>query len=151
MEGRIEVDLDEQLRSLLSHPDRQVFVGTDSQNDRSRTEFVTVVCVHTVGKGGRVFYCHERMPRIKSLRERLMREVWMSVETGITINGVIPEDRELTIHIDVNPNLKYKSSVCVKEAVGLVQSQGFGYVLKPDSSVASHVADHILKERIVGR
>lgn len=149
MSNRREINIREQLKLLLCEEDKKVFIGTDSQQNGDVTEFVTVIVIVSPGKGGRVFYNHISMSRIDSLRERLMREVWMSLETAIELNDVISDKNELTIHIDINPVLKYKSSICIKDAIGLVSSQGFCYAVKPNSAVATHVADYIIKEFIM--
>jgi len=128
-----------------------VYVGTDSQQDRQRTQFVTVVVVHDPGHGGRVFYTVESVPRIKSLRERLLKEVWMSVQLALEINPFITEESKLEVHVDANPNTKFKSSAYVKELTSLVVSQGFACMLKPDAFAAMHVADHVVKYHVIGR
>lgn len=146
MHGRRPVDLKAEIRALmLEDPNREFVIGTDSQNSKSRTEYITVVIVLQPGKGGRCFFARERVPRIRSLRERLLKEAWMSVELGMELNDVIPDASRLTIHIDANPDTKFKSSDVVQEMVGLVLGQGFGAVTKPDAWAASHAADHIVK------
>jgi len=128
-----------------------VYVGTDSQQDRQRTQFVTVIVIHTPTKGGRALYTVESVPRIKSLRERLLKEVWMSVQLAIEISPMIREDSKLEVHVDANPSTKFKSSKYVKELTSLVVSQGFEAVLKPDAWAAMHVADHIVKGHVINR
>lgn len=144
------VVITEMLQELLSTgPVKEVHIGTDSQQAGKWTEMVTVVAVVTPGKGARAFYCRERLPRIQNLRERLMREVWNSVDTGMALVTLIPEEIDITVHIDANPNLRYKSSSYIKELTALVVSQGFKSVLKPDSFIASHAADHVVKNIVL--
>jgi predicted RNase H-related nuclease YkuK (DUF458 family) len=128
-----------------------VYVGTDSQQDRQRTQFVTVVVIHDPGHGGRAFYTVESVPRIKSLRERLLKEVWMSVQLALEISPFVAEASKLEVHVDANPNTKFKSSQYVKELTSLVVSQGFACMLKPDAWAAMHVADHVVKYKVIGR
>lgn len=150
IEGQ-EIVVADVLRDLLSFPQgKSVHIGTDSQQAGRHTEFVTVLVVLTEGKGGRAFYCRERVTRIKSLRERLLKEVWSSVDTGLALNGMIPDGLELTVHIDANPDLRFKSSNYIKELTSLVVSQGFKMLLKPDSWAASHTADHVVKHKVLG-
>lgn len=131
---------------------KTVYVGTDSQQDGHVTQFVTVVVVHNPGKGGRAFYAVETVrPRIKSLRERLLKEVWMSVQLAMEMHPLLAEESILEVHVDANPNVKFKSSAYVKELTALVVSQGFRAVLKPDAWTASHIADHVVKHKIIGR
>jgi uncharacterized protein len=120
-----------------------VHIGTDSLQTGRFTQFVTVVAVLTPSKGGRAAYSREVVPRIQSLRERLLKETWRSVELGMQVTSVVPGD--LTIHIDANPVLKHKSSQYVQELVGLVVGQGFQSLIKPDAWAASHAADHVVR------
>lgn len=128
-----------------------VYVGTDSQQDGQKTQFVTVIVIHDPGKGGRVFYTTEQVPRIKSLRERLLKEVWSSVQLALEITPFISDESEMEVHVDANPNTKFKSSAYVKELAAMVVSQGFKCMLKPDAWAAMHVADHVVKYKVIGR
>jgi predicted RNase H-related nuclease YkuK (DUF458 family) len=120
-----------------------VHIGTDSLQTGRFTQFVTVVVVLTPQKGGRVAYSREVVPRITSLRERLLKETWRSVELGMNLTNLVPGD--LTVHIDANPVQTHKSSAYVQELVGLVVGQGFNALIKPDSWAASHAADHVVR------
>lgn len=128
-----------------------VYIGTDSQQDGMKTQYVTVVVIHDPGHGGRVFYTTEVVPRIKSRRERLVKEAWLSVMLAMEINPMLSEESTLEVHLDANPNTKFESSKYVKEMVSLVVSQGFAYKIKPDAWAAGHVADHVVKYKVIGR
>lgn len=128
-----------------------VHLGTDSQQDGKVTQFVTVIVVHDPGKGGRAFYSTETVPRIKSLRERLLKEVWLSVALALDVHSMISAESELLVHVDANPDTKFKSSAYVKELAAMVVSQGFRAVLKPEAWAAMHVADHVVKNVVIGR
>lgn len=120
---------------------QDVHVGTDSLQTGRHTQFCTVIIIHTPGKGGRVAYTREVVPRIDSLRERLSKEVWKSVSIALAIAPIaIP-----SVHIDANPEPRYKSSEYVQALVGMVMGQGFRAVIKPDSYAASHAADWIVR------
>lgn len=120
-----------------------VHIGTDSQQAGRLTQFVTVVVILTPRKGGRVAYRREVVPRLTSLRERLLKEVWKSVDLGLQFTSIVNGD--LTVHIDANPVVKHKSSAYVQELVGLVVGQGFKALIKPESWAASHAADHVVR------
>ena len=122
---------------------RTVHIGTDSLQCGRETQFVTVVAVLTEHSGGRAAYSRVIVPRMTSLRQRLLKEVWLSVELGMQLNHVIKGD--LTIHVDANPSEKHMSSRYVQELVGLAVGQGFKAVIKPDSWAATHAADHIVR------
>jgi hypothetical protein len=124
---------------------QSVHIGTDSLQTGRLTQFVTVVVILTPRKGGRVAYRKETVPRIASLRERLLQEVWKSVDLGLQLTPLVPG--ELTVHIDANPVVAHKSSAYVHELVGLVVGQGFKALIKPDSWAASHAADHAVRRK----
>lgn len=122
---------------------QHLHIGTDSLQTGRYTQFVTVVVILTPSKGGRVAYCREVVPRIESLRQRLLAEVYKSTEVAMelteTVNG------ELTVHVDANPEEKHMSSKYVQELAGLVVGQGFKVLIKPESWAASHAADHVVR------
>lgn len=124
----------------------QVHVGTDSLQTGKYTQFVTVVAIlgSVAGRAeNRAAYKRLVLPRIQSLRERLLKEVWLSVELGLELDPLVPG--ELTIHVDANPALKYKSSKYVQELTGFVVGNGFQCKIKPEAFVASTCADHIVR------
>jgi len=133
--------------------EQPVHVGTDSRQAGRHTQFVTVVAILTPGKGGRAAYARAAVPRIASLRERLLREVWLSVELGLELSGVVPG--ELTVHIDANPVVTHRSNRYVQELVGLVVSQGFRAAIKPESWAPGSSGPGLLsgrrKPRRIGR
>lgn len=151
--GGPAVDLRLEVEREVANGATELCIGTDSQQVKRFTEYVTVVVTTRPGKGGRVIFHRERVPRIKSLRERLSREVWMSTSLAMELTapfdiGSNPiDDLELSIHIDANPDPKYRSSEYVQELVGLVVGQGFHAVIKPQSWAAGHAADHCVKHK----
>lgn len=149
IDGKPVDDIVGTVKSLIREKGKIVHVGTDSQQAKKETAFVTILVVLDPGHGGRVFYKEEFMPRIKSLRERLLKEVWLSVNLGLELNAMVPETVGLTVHVDANPNIRFRSSDYVKELTAMVVSQGFKTLLKPDSWAASHAADHIVKRKVL--
>lgn len=116
-----------------------VHIGTDSLQAGRYTLFTTVVVILTPGKGGRVAYSKNIVPRIASLRERLLKETAASVDLGLQLTGIVPGD--LTIHLDVNSDARHRSNAHVSELVGYVVGQGFKALIKPQAWAASHCAD----------
>ena len=123
---------------------QEVYIGTDSLQTGKYTQFVTVVAILTPGKGGRAAYRKSKVNKIRSLRERLLTEVWQSVDLGLQVSPHIPG--RLTVAVDANPDLRYASSRYVQELVGLVVGQGFKVQVKPDSLAATHIADHVVRQ-----
>jgi uncharacterized protein len=149
IEGKRIAGIHEFVRETTLDGHRKVEIGTDSRQAGRLTQFVTVVAILNPGKGGRAVYCREVAPRITSLRERLLREVFLSVSLGLELNPILPASCGLTIHIDANPVVSYRSSRYIHELVGMVVSQGFRAAIKPESWAASHTADRVV--RTLGR
>ena len=156
--GERVADMSTLLRQELRNGGKDIHVGTDSQQSGKGTEYVTVLVVLTPGKGGRVFWTRERVARVRQLRERLYREVWMSTELAMELNatpdidsfGSLMDGNDLTIHVDANPDKRFRSSDYVQELAGMVVGQGFKVLLKPDSWAATHAADHVVKNKVIG-
>jgi predicted RNase H-related nuclease YkuK (DUF458 family) len=135
-------DIHEFIRRETSNG-QQIHIGTDSLQTMKWTQFVTVVVILNTPKGGRVAYRRDIVPRINSLRKRLMDEVWRSV----TFAMELPVNLELTIHIDANPDEKHMSSKYLQALVGLVVGQGFKALYKPLSWASTTVADHVVRSQ----
>lgn len=133
------------VRTASAGGERTLHIGSDSLQRGRMTQFVTVLAILTPGKGGRAAYTRDVRPRIDSLRQRLLREVWLSVDLGLRIAPELPREAELQIHIDANPVPKHRSSRYVQELVGMAVSQGFRAVIKPDAWAATHTADRLVR------
>jgi len=122
---------------------QKIYVGCDSKQKTGSTVFVVAIVIHIdSNRGAKVFFEIKKERRINSLRERLMREVDYAVLTALNIMDAV-EDRPFEVHLDINPDDNFRSSVVVKEAIGYVRAQGLKPVLKPDSIAAYAVADYI--------
>lgn len=125
-------------------PDQRyhLIVGTDSLLS-DRTCFVTAIIVHRVGHGGRYFYRKMYNRKMESLRQRILFETAMSLETAGQISAELSRNGHselpIEIHLDVGPNGDTKR--IVREVIGMVTGSGFLAVTKPDAYGASKVAD----------
>ena len=135
---------------LDSSQESSVYIGCDSirfrKNKQWYAKYSTVVIVHMDSKKGcRLFHESVDMPDYGNLKQRLLTEVQYAVSTATQIIEVLG-DRHLEIHLDINPNPKYKSSVAVKEALGWVKgSLGIDAKIKPSAFAATHAADHAVR------
>jgi hypothetical protein len=121
----------------------KVTIGTDSDILSGRADFVTAVVVHRVGNGGRYFWRRIENEKMHTLRERIIREVLISLDIA---KGVLSElkkfplpDFDFEIHIDVGENGPTKAMI--KEVVAMVRANNFEAKTKPESYAASNVAD----------
>jgi len=127
-----------------------VHIGTDAQKSAHRMEFVTVACVLNPGKGGRVFYTRRFERKDISLYEKLSTETWHSLELAIEMNShfdLTPDNEQIWVHVDANPDTRYDSSDYVKQLAGMVAGSGFPVLVKPNAWCASHVADFAVKNK----
>lgn len=131
-------------------PNTKIYLGGDSERFRANgvwfAEYYTVLIVHIDGKHGckvfgeitreRDFDQKKNKPRM-----RLMNEVMKVADLYIKL-GEILEDKDVQIHLDINPNEKYGSSCVISEAIGYIKGMcNVTPLVKPNSWAASHCAD----------
>ena len=138
---------------IQERPERfyDIVVGCDSSSSEEPC-FPLVVVVLRKGEGGRFFikkihYASER--KFYSWRQRILNEVMLSCEFALFLKESIDKkSKELPdvlnfdfryIHADVGENGQTKDMI--KEVAGLIRGNGFEPKIKPESYVASVVAD----------
>ena len=143
---------------------RDFHVGSDSQVHGNKTTFVTALIAHNKNYGGEVIIHKTNIPNYSSkedlrLRQRLLMEAMMTIETAWHLDQVLPKDANIRIHVDVNNAVQFKSGQYKEELVGMIMGQGYiSYreiedageeqkdyprvvLWKPDSWAAMKVAD----------
>ena len=122
----------------------KVTIGTDSllYADKS-ADFVTAVVVHRVGNGGRYFWRRASFGNFYTLRDRILKEVMVSLDLAKLIIEQLRSMRnakfDLEIHVDVGENGETKQMI--QELVGMIRANNFEAKTKPQSYAASCVAD----------
>ena len=139
-DGTEEVSIDDYVQK---NRDRVFIIGTDSQNYRgaSKCTFTSMLIAYNPGRGGTAILHKNTVPYMDNLRQRLLMEAMRSLELAWHVDAQIDSESVLTIHLDVNDSLKYKSGRYRDELVGLIVAQGFNARVKPDAWGASQVAD----------
>jgi len=122
----------------------KIVIGSDSQLcGANLTDFVTAVVVHRVGNGGRYFWKRIAGQHSFSLRDRIIKEVMLSLETALEILAILrrhPDIRfDFEVHADVGEN--GRSSALIAEVTGMIRAYNFTFKTKPESYAASSVAD----------
>ena len=134
----------------LSH----IVIGTDSQNFSDYTKIVTVICILCEGHGGIFFYDIKKEKRIFDVRKKLEIETQCSLETAGKIVEILEGNEKydelymscpISIHIDAGNSKKGKTWSLIPELVGWVSACGYDCNTKPQSFVASSIADKISK------
>ena len=133
------------VQGLAGEVDVAIHIGTDSQECAGHTDFVTVVALIHPARGGRVFYRKDRVHHRYDLARRLYREAELSLQVALELNDAVLQ--EIVVHVDANEDPRHRSSRFVHGLAGLVRGYGFQVQLKPGAWCATHVADHLVKER----
>jgi len=98
-----------------------LIIGTDSLLSE-KTCFVTAIIVHRVGHGGRYFYRKMFNRKMESLRQRILFETSLSLETAGLISAELSRNGHselpVEIHLDVGPNGDTKR--IIREVIGMV-------------------------------
>lgn len=126
-----------------------IAVGTDSQNSNI-TKVPVTIGIHritnNVGKGGIYFYEIKKIKRINNIRQKIFYETNLSLELALKLNQTFEKSNiphEIEVHVDVG--YKGPTSQYVSEIKGWVKACGFQCVIKPDSYMASSVANRLSK------
>ena len=122
----------------------KIMIGTDSARlADGRADFVTAVVVHRVGNGGRYFWRRLELRNFHTLRDRIIREVLLSLEVAEEVLKALKDANaphfDFEIHADIGENGETKTMI--QEVVGMIRAHNFEARTKPMSYAASNVAD----------
>lgn len=129
-----------------------IIVGTDSQNF-SDTKVVVVIAIQVEGHGGIYFYDIQRIKRVDNVRVKLNYETQQSLQYADSLLNILLDDKykdiidntHFIIHVDAGTNNKGKTKELIPSIVGWIKACGYEAAIKPDSFVASSIADRISK------
>lgn len=135
-------------------PETKIYLGADSERYRKLidgkivtfADYFLVVVIHIDGRHGCKIFGEIQTERdydnkVSKPSTRLMTEVYKVAELYLKLAEVL-EDREVEVHLDINPNEAYNSSIVVQQAVGYIK--GVCNVtprVKPQAFAASYAAD----------
>ena len=141
----------ENMKSFESNT--QIVIGTDSQT-YEQTKIVNVIAIICEGHGGIYFYHISKTDRIADVRKKLYTETEQSLQIADCLleqiensdkYNEIYENCTFTIHVDAGNSEQGKTKELIPSIVGWIKSQGYECEVKPDSYVASTIADRISK------
>ena len=131
-------------------PETKIYIGCDSERFRSQgtwfADYALVVVVHIDGNHGcKIFGEVQRERDYDQNRarpaQRMMMEVYKVSELYLRLSEVL-EGRDVSIHLDINPNEMHGSSCVINQAVGYIKGVcGIDPQVKPNSWAASFGAD----------
>ncbi len=148
----------------------KIVIGTDSEIREKGIDYVSVIAIHRIGKGGRYFWLRSFDNQNLDLRKRIYKEATLSlalaqalleqglennnvtVATGKTIIEVI---KELEKNSGNKKNLVFTNEIeihvdignggptrdMIKEITGMIRGSGFFVKIKPEAFAAQSVAD----------
>lgn len=133
-------------------PETKIYIGGDSERFAIGkdwyADYTLAVVVHINGNNGcKVFgeVHRERDYDQKKNRPRmrLMNEVMKVADLYLKLADVL-EDRDVQIHLDINPNEMYGSNCVINEAVGYIRGMcNVVPLVKPNAWAASSCADRM--------
>lgn len=133
----------------------KIYVGVDSESYLNKNKirmatFYSVVVIHKNGHNGCKIFGHKTTERDytsdkKKPTRRLMQEVYMASALYLELAEAFGE-REVQIHLDLNPSAKHVSNLIVDQAIGYIKgSCNVVPFIKPFAWSASCVADKLLR------
>jgi len=146
-----KIDIEE-VKSFIEKQSQnsKIYIGGDSEKicvgDVWYADYTLVVVIHIEGKHGckvfgevqreRDFDQKKNRPRM-----RLMTEVMKVAELYLKLHEVL-EDRDVQIHLDINPSEMHGSSCVINEAIGYIRGTcNVVPLVKPEAFAASYAAD----------
>lgn len=132
----------------------KIYVGCDSVSYKKHgkwfADFYKVIVVHIDGcRGCKIFGEIETEGDYNTNKKkpsmRLMQEVYKV--SGLYLHLASITDREIEVHLDLNPSKKHVSNLVVDQAIGYVKSMCNveRVFIKPNAFAASYCADRLLR------
>ena len=137
-------------------PQTKVYIGCDSErvmiNNEWWADYILAIVIHIDGKHGcklfgevvreRDFDQKQNRPRM-----RLMNEVYKVSDLYLRLADVII-DREVEVHLDINPSELHGSNCVINEAIGYIRGTcNVIPMIKPKAFAASYAADRFKELR----
>ncbi len=148
------MDYGEVRNYITSHPNAKIYAGCDSQRFKKsgiwNARFIACLIVYEKDVNKIFAEISIEMDYDKNPGKpvmRLMNEVYKISAMVLELKDVL-ENRELEIHLDINPRKEAGSHCAFNQAVGYIKGlNGITPVTKPDAWAASCVSDHLVKHK----
>jgi len=135
-----------------SSPETKIYLGADSErvsvSGKWYADYTLAIVVHIDGKHGCKIFGDVHRERDYDQKAdkpsmRLMQEVYKVSDLFHELADVL-QDRHVEVHLDINPQERYKSSVVVQQAVGYIKGTcNIDAHVKPQAFAASYAADRL--------
>lgn len=137
------------LNKVAKSKNHKIIVGTDSVKLGEIFVFANAICIINNNNfyDRRFFYNKRKVAddTYYDLSKRLLKETTESIDIAFNIKQKV-EGANIEIHADVNTDVKHLSSKYKNMVVGYITGCGFECKVKPDSFVASGIADIYTKK-----
>lgn len=147
----MKINLNE-VKEFISNqsPETKIYLGCDSEriiiDDVWYADYVTAIVVHIDGKHGCKLFGEVQRERDYDQKQdrprfRLMNEVYKVSDMYLKLADVLG-NREVEVHLDINPSSMYGSNCVVNEAIGYIRGTcNVIPLVKPKAFAASYAAD----------
>lgn len=125
---------------LIDDPFVEIHIGTDSQNHRRKTVYVTAIAYRFGNRGVHYIYHKHKIKKISDKWTRLWNEADYSIQIAEWLTKQVKV--KIEIDLDYNSDEKHFSSRLVQPAVGWVMSLGYKANIKPHNQIATRAADY---------
>ena len=133
-------------------PESKVYIGCDSErvvvDGVAYADYILAIVVHINGNNGcklfgEVYRERDFDQKKNKPRYRLMNEVYKIAELYLKLQDVL-EDRDVEVHLDINPDEMHGSSCVVQQAIGYIRGVcNVIPMVKPNAWAASYAADRL--------
>lgn len=149
----MKIDID-QVKEFISTQsmESKIYIGGDSVRYPIGKEwfadYTLAIVIHIDGKHGCKLFGEVQTEKdfdqkVNRPRMRLMNEVYKISELYLKLCDVF-EDREVEVHLDINPNSNYGSNCVINEAIGYIRGTcNVIPMVKPNAFAASSAADRL--------
>lgn len=148
-----QIDIEEVKDFILAQsPETKIYLGADSERFNIGSDwyadYTLAIVVHINGNNGCKIFGEVQRERDYDQKKnrprmRLMNEVYKVAELYHKLHDVL-EDRDVQIHLDINPNEMHGSSCVINEATGYIRGMcNVIPMVKPQAFAASYCADRM--------
>ena len=138
------------LKKVSEQKNHKIIIGSDSVKSANEFIFANAICIINDNNfyDRRFFYSRKKVldSSYRNISNRLLKETTESIEIANMIKKEI-NNINIEIHADVNFDSQFKSYKLKNTITGYVNGCGFKCIIKPDSFVASGIADLFTRKK----
>ena len=133
----------------------RIYVGCDSEHNKNKTRYATVVLIYHVGAGAHYIFKTDSVPKVKDMYMKLWGEVERAYAIGEYLEKELegaykrldPKEKLVDIDLDLNPNPRWRSHIAYDSGMGFMRANGYRVRGKPTAYAASCAADLVCRKK----